>query len=235
MPRPATQRPRLGDRDYEIFQHLLRYRITTREVLHKLLFSDSEINAVTKVTSRLTKHGYLNRHELYAPRNYFVLGPKSAAFLGISQKKTNALGPLALAREYGALVYCCLAETPRQRLRVSEIRERDPQFVQGKLDSSHYYLDNDGETVRLGYIRVDHGGPPDHVVRKCKEDLEQRYAHEAFRELIDQGRFLIAVVTGREEKKQAIHEALRRHRWSIRFRIEVVSDLVHLTTRFEGV
>ena len=70
----------------------MRYRITTREVLHKLLFSDSEINAVTKVTSRLTKHGYLNRHELYAPRNYFVLGTKSAAFLGISQKRTKALG-----------------------------------------------------------------------------------------------------------------------------------------------
>jgi len=118
---------------------------------------------------------------------------------------------------------------------VREIQERHPQFLQPKLDSSHYYLDNDGETVRLGYIRVDHGGPPDHVVRKCREDLEQRYEHQAFRELIDGGRFLIAVVTAREEKKHAIHEALGRHRWSIRFRIEVVSDLLHLITRFDSV
>jgi hypothetical protein len=235
MPRKLTKRPRLGDRDYEIFQHLLRYRLTTREVLHRLLFADSEINAVTKVTSRLTKHGYLNRYELYTPRSYFVLGPQAAKILGVSPKKTNSLGPLALAREYGNLAYCCLAESPRERLLVSEIRERDPKFLQAKLDSSHYYLDDDGETVRLGYIRVDLGGPPDHVVRKCTEDLEDRYVHTGFRELIDQGRFLIGIVTGREEKKETIRDALRRHRWPIRFRVEVVSDLVHLIARFDSV
>ena len=76
MSRPPTKTPRLGDRDYEIFEHLTRYHITTREVLRRLFFSDSEENAVTKVTSRLTLHGYLNRYELYPPRTYFVVGPR---------------------------------------------------------------------------------------------------------------------------------------------------------------
>ena len=42
MARKPTKRPRLADRDYEIFEHLLRYRITTREVLHQLFFGSSD-------------------------------------------------------------------------------------------------------------------------------------------------------------------------------------------------
>jgi hypothetical protein len=235
MAREPTKRPRLADRDYEIFEHVMRHRITVREALHRLFFEGSDPNAVTKVTSRLVRHQYLNRYELYAPRSYFVVGPEGAKLLGISVNKTESLGPRALAREYGILAYCCLGPVVRKRLMVREIRERDPEFLQGKLDSGHYYLDEDGETTRLGYIRVDQGGSPENVVRKCREDLDQRYRYPRLRKLIDEGRFLIALVTAREEKKQAIHEALRQHRWPIRFRIEVVSDLLHLITRFDSV
>jgi hypothetical protein len=235
MSRPPTKTPRLGDRDYEIFEHLTRYHITTREVLRRLFFSDSEENAVTKVTSRLTLHGYLNRYELYPPRTYFVVGPRAASLLGISPKKTKELGPQSLIREYATLAFCCLGTERRERLSVSEIRKRHEQLLQPKLDSSHYYLDNDGETTRLAYIRVDYGGPPEHIVRKCKEDLADRYCHQAFKELIDSDRFLIAIVTARKEKAAAIHEAIKLRQWPNRFRIEVVPDLVNLITRFEGV
>ena len=233
MPRRPTKFPRLGDRDYEIFEHLLRYRLTTREVLHRLFFSDSEPNAVTKVTSRLVQHGYLNRYELYPPRSYFVVGPPAARFLGLSPKKTRALGPQALVQEYGTLAYCCLSNEPRERLTVSELQKRYPQLLARKLDSSHYYLDNDGEVTRLAYIRVDQGGPADHVLRKCREDLDTRYEHKPFRELIDAGRLLIAVVTARQEKADQIHEAIQRHTWPNRFRIEVVPELIHLIPRLQ--
>lgn len=234
MPREPAKNPRLGDRDYEIFQHLLRYRLTTREILHQLFFSDSEPNAATKVTSRLVLHDYLRRYDLFPPRSYFVVGPQAARFLGISSKKAASLGPQALMREYGTLAFCCLSKEPRQRLTVSELQQRYPQLLAGGLDSSHYYLDNDGQTTRLAYIRVDHGGPPDHVVRKCREDFDARYRHEAFRPVIDNDRFLIAVVTATQEKATAIHEAIKRHNWAIRFRIEVVSDLIHLMVRCSG-
>jgi hypothetical protein len=235
MPRPPTKNPRLGDRDYEIFQHVMRYHMTTREVLHRLFFSDSEENAATKVTSRLTLHGYFNRYDLYPPRTYFVLGPQAVRIMGVSPQKTKAFGPQALIREYATLAFCCLSPEPRTRLSVRELQERHAQLLQGKLDSSHYYLDNDGQTTRLAYIRVDFGGPPEHVVRKCKQDIDDRYPHPAFKELIDSDRFLIAVVTAREEKAAAIHDAIKRQTWQNRFRIEVVPDLVHLITRFEGV
>lgn len=39
---------RLLDRDYEILEHLMTYRVTTREVLHRQFFADSELNAVSE-------------------------------------------------------------------------------------------------------------------------------------------------------------------------------------------
>lgn len=235
MPRPPAKNPRLGDRDHEILQHLLRYRLTTREILHRLFFSDSNPNAVTKVTTRLTTHAYLNRHELYDPKPYFTLGPQAARMLGVRQSSTKAYGPQALLTEYGTLTYCFASEPPRRRLLVSEIRERDPSLLQKGLESNRYYLDRDGDTMRLGFIRVDGGGPPDHIVRKCRNDLEHRYAHEAFKETIDGDRFLIGIVTAMEGKKDAIRAALRRHRWPTPFRIEVVPELIHLLPRTKDV
>lgn len=158
MPRKPAKRPRLSDRDHDILQHLMRYRLTTREVLHKLFFADSDLNAVTKVTSRMTTHGYLSRYEFIQPRTYHVLGPEAARLLGISQNKTKDLGPQALYTEYGTLAYCCLGQTLRERMLVREVRERYAPLLHRKIDSSHYYLDNDGQTTRLAYIRVDHGG-----------------------------------------------------------------------------
>lgn len=235
MPRKPAKRPRVSDRDYEIFQHLMRYRITTREVLHKLFFSDSDLNAVTKVTSRMTTHGYLCRYDLYTPRSYYVLGPEAARLLGISQNKTKDVGPQALYTEYGTLAYCCLSETPRERMLVREVRERYPELLHRKIDSSHYYLDNDGQTTRLAFIRADHGGSPDHVARKCRQDIDSRRPILPFQRLLIEDRFLIGIVTPTEEKAAAIREVLARQTWPCRFRVEVVPDLIQLMARLSHV
>jgi hypothetical protein len=228
MSRKPAKRPRLGDRDYEIFEHVMRYRLTTREVLHRLFFPDCEINAVTKVTSRLTTHAYLNRFELDSLRSYFVLGPVAAKILGISLKKTRQPGALALARDYAVLAYCCESPELRERLTVREVHERYPDLLRGKLDSSHYYLDHDGTTARLAYMSVDLGGTPDGLLSKSREALNARLAIPAFKQVIDHDRFLIAIVTCSNEKRGAIEDALKRHTWPVRFRVGVVPDLVSL-------
>ena len=233
MTRKPTKRPRLGDRDFEIFDHLRRYRVTTPEVLHRLFFSDSQPNAVTKVTTRLVKHGYLNSFELYKPRKYFIVGPKAAHIMGISLGRTKEPGPQALIHDYGTLEFCLGGEEVRERLLVREIQERNPEFLARHLESSRYYLDHHLETVRLGFIRVDFAGELAHLMRKCRQDVDKRYEHQVFRELIDAKKFVIAIVTARKERKEDIHAALRRYEWPIQFRIEVVPNLVHLLARFQ--
>lgn len=231
MSRKRSRRPRLVDRDFEIFEHIMRYRMATREVLHRLFFSDSEPNAVTKVTSRLTEHGFLNRYGLYPSRSYYTLGPKAASFLGVTYKHTRDLGPLAKAREFGVLSYCCLSPTLRERLTVRELSEHHPDLLQGGLDNSHYYLDNDGEVTRLAYIRVDLGGSVDHIVRKCRDDIAARQRFDAFDHLMNNGRFAIAIVTARDEKVAKIRDAVRqRKNWPVYFHVEAVPELVELVT-----
>lgn len=231
MSKNRSARPRLGDRDFEIFEHVMRYRMTTREALHRLFFADSELNAVTKVTSRLTDHGFLNRYELYPGRSYYTLGPKSASFLGIPIKKTRDLGPLAKAREFGVLSFCCLSNQLRERLTVQELAQRHPDLLLGGLDNSHYYLDRQEEVTRLAYLRIDLGGSIDHVLRKCREDIAARQGIAAFDHLLSLDRFLIAIVTGREEKAERLRTAAQAFsHWPVRFRIEAVADLVELVS-----
>ena len=220
------KRLRLGERDYDILEHVLKYRLTTREVLHSLFFDDSQLNAATKVASRLVQYEYLNRHK--EPRTYFTLGAKAAHLFGVSQKKTHALGSQSLPHELGILNFCCLAPTPRERLRISEVRG---EYLRKGIDASSYYLDHDGEDTRLAYMRVDHGGPPAHILRKCRADISIRKNHPPLQELIAKGRFLIAIITAHNEKKDMIEHALRQQAWEIRFRVEVVSDLADLITR----
>ena len=46
-------------RDRAILDHILRYRLTTNAVLHRTLFPEQSMNAVTKVTARLCQRGLL--------------------------------------------------------------------------------------------------------------------------------------------------------------------------------
>jgi hypothetical protein len=235
MSTSPSRRPRLGPRDNDIFEHVLRYRLTTRDVLHRLYFADAEPNAVTKVTSRLCKHALLSAHrfETFPSRSYYALGPEGARLLGVSSKRAKPLGVQALPIEFATLMYCA-ADSGRERLTRRELEEHHPHYLVPGVDAGRYYLDREGETTRLAYIRVDCGGAVDHVVRKCRGDLEERQGHASFASLIERGQFLIAVVTGREEKATAIREAIRRHQWPIRFRVEVVPELLQLMPRVDG-
>ena len=172
---------------------------------------------------------------MYPQRSYYVLGPQATKLLGVSVKRFEPLGPLALAREFATLAFCCLSDEKRVRLTVREIRDRHPQLLQPKLDSSHYYLDNDGEKTRLAHIRVDCGGTVDHILRKCYADVRQRERYPAFAQLLGERLFLIAIVTARPEKAASIREAIQRTDIRCRFRVEIVPELAQLITRFDGV
>ena len=232
MARRQARNPQLRDRDWEILEHVARYRMTTPDVLHRLFWeNDDGRTAVTKVTSRLTDYGFLNRYDFIHPKSYFVLGPNGTKAFGIPQKRSNALGPQSLCSEHGVLAYCCLREERQERLTVRELQEFNPAYLQKGVESSPYYLHTVDGRTSLTFIRVDGGGSVDHVVRKCKRDYQQRAKVPAFRELVDQGRFAIAVVTGmvpQDAKVKEVEEALARQNLPIRFFVASVPDLVEL-------
>lgn len=234
MARHPTHNPRLwGDRDYEILDHVRRYRLTTPEILHRLFFADSERNAVTKVTSRLCELEFLQSHQLYASYTYFTLGRRGAKVVSISSNKLGPLGHQALYKEYGTLIFCCRSEAVRERLTLPEVMRQFPQLISGRMDASHYYLDHENGVDRLGYIWVEAAGTVEHVVTTAAKDIiEQRRMIPAVRDLIDQGQFMVSIVTLTEDKQLQIVQALKKVLTPVFFRVEVVPELIHLIPSF---
>ena len=229
MARPSRSNPRLQDRDYEILEHVMRYRLTTPEVLHRLFFDGLDRNAVTKVTSRLCDDEFLLSHALYGSNTYFTLGRRGAKVTGLGSKKVGPLGPQACYREFGTLAFCCLSLQQRERLRVRDINEKFPQAFASRLDSSHYYIDHDGTVARLGFIWVEAGGPVDHIIRTVQQDIiDRRRAVPFLKEYIEGQRFVVAIVTCTQEKKEAITLALKQVSTPVLFRVEYFSELIHL-------
>lgn len=226
--------PRYIDRNEAILEHVMRYRMTTPAVLHRLFFEDSERNAVTKVTSRLCDQRMLASHCLHGSHVYFSLGKAGARHRGLRAGLVKPLGPQAIYREYGILSFCCLGQKLRTRLRFAEIYRDRPQLIAKHLDSSHYYLDRESKDsgTRLGYIWVEAGGSTDHIIRTVQRKIiEPRLSVPTLRELIHRGQFLVAIVTYHEEKRRQILEALSGLRaTTVTFRVEVFPELQHLLT-----
>ena len=231
----AIPRPELNDgirsRDRQIVDHIARHRITTNDVLHKLYFSACQPNAVTKVTARLCRAQWLSKFPLFHPRSYFTLGPLAAKRLGVPLQRTLPLGPQALPIEYAALAYVA-SKTAHRRLTSAELQELWPSLV-GPLAEFPYCLDESAKPPVLELIRVDLGGKPDYVARKCEADYQARRVLSDFDEWLDQRRFRLVVITGATQKAALIQNALEQHLWPERLSIHlaVIPKLLLLTAR----
>jgi len=240
MTRRPRHNARLRDRDYEILKHVERYRLTTPEILHQQLFfrkdedgkETTELmarNAVTKVTSRLCTDGFLKSHPLYGSNSYFTLGRLGAKRIGLPASRVeNGIKPQSLYRDFGVLYFCCRSAVPRQKLRFSEVQDERPNLIAKGIDSSHYYLDKQdkNDPVRLAYIWVEAGGTMSHITNKVKHDfIGARRTVPALRQLIDEGRFVVAIVTYLDQRREEIVRALLQIPTTVAFRVEVVPEL----------
>ena len=83
------------------------------------LFGDSDVNAVSKVTTKMVQNGFLRSHPLDEKRKYWTFGPEACALFGVPPQKANPLGPQALVDELGTLLFCLGGPTRRKRLTVA--------------------------------------------------------------------------------------------------------------------
>ena len=238
-PHRRAVRGKLVDRDYEILMHLSAYRVTTREVLHGLFFEDSEVNAVSKVTTRLQEGGFLASHDLGGGTNrvYFTVGPTGCVVLGIPKRRTKPVGSQALLTDLALLGFCHGSDFPgeRKRLPVSELARKVPALVRSGMDATRYVLEVEpGGARRIVFVRVDHGGDPTHLVRRLTADAEKRRAVPELKTLMDADQFRFAVVTGHPAKVVAIRDRLARRRWPVKLRVEAVPTILPLLADLPG-
>ncbi len=229
MPKPSTNKhARLQDRDYEILQHVLLYRMTTREVLHSLFFDLAEQNAVTKVTSRLCNDGFLARYPLAGPSSYYAIGKRGAKLFGVSIRKVKPMGPQSLYMHLACLGFCFAKPRQRRRLSVSEMQKSYPGLVYKKLDSCQYVIDSSEAAPRIVNLSIDCGSPAESIVRKTKGAIAEHAKQPLFAALIDKQRFVVACVTYHDDKKRVIEALFSKESLPFDIATETVPQLFEI-------
>ena len=216
-----------ASRDRQIIEHVSRFRMTTNSALKRLLFSEVQPNAVTKVTTRLCRKNILARYTLCHPRTYLTLGPIGAQQLGLPAHRTLPLGPQSLPTEYAVLAYSAFTDPPRLRLTAAELHDDYPWLPSPFRDFPHCRTPALSPVV-LELLRVDLGGKPDHVIRKCSRDIDARMEIPEFAQLVRAGCFRLVIVTATAQKAASLRLALDHHVWpvGIQFHLAVVPDLL---------
>ena len=219
----------LRERDLAIIEHVQRYRMTTNQVLHHLLFPTQSMNAVTKVTARLCDQEWLTRYPLLPPETYFTIGPTSVRQLGLHSRLTASLGPQALPIHYAVLIYAALGQQRCVKLTAEELAERMPWLSDAERHAI-FTLTNDS---RLDLIRVDLGGSPRHVARKAATDVATRLSVPELSDLASEGRFQLTILTTTQPKARLIATQLGRHSLSseVRVHLAVIPRLTYLQLR----
>ncbi|MEZ6033138.1 MAG: hypothetical protein R3C17_08610 [Planctomycetaceae bacterium] len=215
----------LQDRDFEILEHLMTYRVTTREVLHRQFFADADLNAVSKVTTRLIKSEHLVKHEFLANSVYFTFGRRAAKIFRVSARCTQPLGTQSLYTQFGILGYCFGEKPQRTRLRVATIQEKHPELLHKDVQASQYVVDASTTPSLLSFVRVDGGGTTEHVLRKIEADIKCRLEIPLCASLIQAGRFQIACVTLTEEKQKDLERKIPAQNFPCAVTVEVVPIL----------
>ena len=227
-PNMRHMRRRLTDRGRKIVEHVARYRLTTVGVLRRVVTPGLSANAVSKLANRLCDASYLRKYTLLHPTRYFVLGEAGANLLGIGGHRSAPLGPQSLPIEYAILVYATLGKALRQRLIGDEIQRLCPWLPSALAEAPHCA---DASRGILELVRVDLGGPADHVARKCAADVNERRRLHEFTNFVAQGRFRLVIITATKEKAAAVQRALDRHGWpaGLLVHFSVVPQLLSLT------
>lgn len=227
----ASTNRRLSRRDHQIIEHVVLHRMGVMETTHKLFFQEQQLSAVCKVVQRLSDEDWLRRFPLIYPTRYFVPGKRAAQAFGLPSCRTHPLGPQSLPTEYAMLLYVAQGRT-LQRLTADQLRQQYPWYDLAWTFAPHCVRSCESQKV-LELLRIDLGGPADHVARKCRADIRVRRDCRDFNELLKRDGFRLVVISATTEKAAAIQLALHAHRWParLRFHLVVIPQLLPLLPR----
>ena len=209
-----------------VLSHVHRMNFSTTEIIHRMFFQNKTVNAVSQVTSRLVKQGYLNRFPLLRTRSYFTLGNRCMRQFGVPRNKTTPRGEQVLPSDFATLAYCCCGPIVRKRLLRKEVEEKYPWYPKGKLFHP-FYIDHSQQQKRLATIRVELSDYPDHIVRKHIRQMHDLRQIDEFEKLLSDDEFMIVTITTTPERTEAIIKTIEEETWYPAYAVYSFSDLLN--------
>ena len=210
---PKKKRIRIGKRDLEILRFIGVEGGATPEVLHRHFFEGKKRAAMTSVTRRLldneTDMPLVSSEPLDDRRVYYRLTRRGANACGAHLSAAGSLGPIAKVQMYATGWFLYVSNPGRrQRLNLSDFRD-DFGLVNSRVPRRTFFLDETRKESHLGVILVDHQATPYHTVNKTVSTLRKFLQRGWFDSEIRSRRFLIALLTSSQGRKQAIDARLQ--------------------------
>lgn len=220
----------LSSRDEQILDYVHRFRLSTREFLHREFFAALGPTAVAKVVARLTGADYLREHLLSADFRYFVLGRRAARERGLDGRLCRRFTEQSFPVAYGLAAYCLKNSFPKPT--AAEIHAMFPELADAAAHDGLYFRDTHDGVDRLAMPLLDRGNNPRTIFKKLERLITQRQRHAEFFRMIRDGRFCITILTAWPEKQRYLSSAVRMQaRGPVHVRVECVPELQRLFPR----
>ncbi len=199
-------------RDNHILDFHYRMGIGTVPVLHRMFFPTRTLNAVSQVTTRLVKDGYLARHPLWHKSKYYTLGKRCIRLFDAPRRKTIPRGEQVLPVDLGTLLFCCSGEKIYKRLLPQELVSLFPWFPK-QYSAQPFCMTNFDGKKRLAQIKVELTEYPHLILKKHRQQLHTFREIQPFRELIEQDGFMVITITTTPERREALLEEIKNDPW----------------------
>lgn len=226
----------ISARDFDVLEHIARYRVGTLQSLKSTVFYGKSINVVGKVTRRLVRQGWLAQHQAGPFFFVYTLSRKTCCLLDLPvELAPKAMSGDALVADYGVLEYCCVERQDRNRLTRDELREAYTSFYSADLDGGRFLWDGGFRPAKLGLMWVDRCGDLEAFIAECRKEWEARWASTSVRDAVGRSGLRLVLLTGTEERALILRRLVGTMAWpaKVPVAVEVVPRLLQLYLRLE--
>lgn len=217
----------------QVLKHLRTFRVSTAEIVRELFFEEGTAEGVKSFLQRLRARRLIASADLYGTTDYHFLTNEGLRIFGDPPRRTKGLNSNALAEAYGMLVFSTRQASWRRKLRKDQFASQFPELAARGARSTNYYLDDEEEPRRIGFIYVDRGIETSKVARRVGlVAIKKRLEHAQWRtSVLHSRRFAVAIVTPSEQKVETLRARLERDWEFVTFRFEVVPELLLIRDR----
>ncbi len=217
-----------------ILAHISRYGVTTAAAsVAACVTGMSDVRTAEYRLQALSGRGLVGRHALATGFDCYV--PRSDVEHRQDQP-AQTISVQALRRRFAMLQFCC--GRPRcNKLTPQELSSRFPSLFRFGSCHNYYFTHRDAQP-RLGFLRVDLGGPGrwDRIVSKTLSDIHWHFAVPLIRTLLACESFEITVLIAQAAKAERVRQRLlRKHLLTVPTRVETLPELTDLLTSIANI
>lgn len=227
---------KLSDEQLATLRHILRFRLTTRSALRRMVFRDDPGNLGNHL-KRLRDRGLITSGDLVAGgkhRRYYCLTRQGLRRLGERPGSYRPLGASAIVDRFAILEYCARDPLHRSKYRPREFVTAFEELSFKGAQTGNYYLDLTDNQRRIGWIHVHRCANARRDYRRLVHNvLEKRALSRHWKQVFDEGLFVLGIVVAEPARAEELRPLLED--WpEITTRFELVDDLRDLQGRTDA-